>query len=166
VHIVGSDDDERDEQAEPIGRARGAARPKSRLRGTPKGASVPGEGKAKPPRHGSLDQMPSNDESLHTVAAIWRGVAGLLSPDFQVDDRDPRIRAQADAYKDICARFRYARLLPTVVAPITLAGNGVSFGAEVWQSNPNGPIQRFVRRRFGRHPVGWETVMPEYEPVR
>jgi hypothetical protein len=160
---VDAENDGQDQPAEPIGRARGAARPSER-RAAPKGASVPSGGKTAAPRHGSQDQQVSKDEALFTVSAAWRGITGLLAPEYQIDDREPRIRAQADAYKAMCGRWPKARVLATAVAPITFAGNAFNLGYEVWQSNPNGPIQRFVRRRFSRQAAGWEpTVVPGYE---
>jgi hypothetical protein len=45
-----------------------------------------------------------------------------------------------------------------VVAPIILIGNAGSLGYDIWQSNPDGLVHRFVRRRFGR-----PTVLPSYE---
>jgi hypothetical protein len=145
-----------DVEQEPVGRARGAARP-SKRRAPSKGASVPSAGSVKPPRHGRIDQQLSNDESVHFVVAFWTSVTPILAPGYPVEDRDPRIRAQADAYKDICAWLPQARLAPRVVAPLILVGNGASLGVDIWQSNPNGPVQRWWRRRLG------PTVQPGYE---
>lgn len=141
-----------------------AAKPKpGRSRsGSPKGSNTVRGGTSKPVIGGGRIAEPlSPAESRRALFAINTSVASLLSSEYEVQEKDPRIETAGDALSDISKWLPLVRPAMRVVAPLTFVGSEASLMKDIIEAVPANAWQRRLLGLQQREPE--LEVLPGFE---